>query len=58
MIRITIDVDFVTIYNKLFNFFIVVWFLFLVYQSNEAYEVLTMLRDFCFIYKLFVHHTY
>lgn len=58
MIRITIDVNLVSLCSKLFNFLIVILILFLIYQNNDTYKVLTVLRDFCFMYKLLINHAY
>ena len=57
MISITINVDLVSIFHQLFDFLFVILFLYLVYQNDEAYMILTYLEHFSFIYNQLIVHT-
>lgn len=57
MISITVNVNLVSIFQQLFNFLIVILFLYLAYQNDEAYMALTFLEHFYFVYQQVIVHT-
>lgn len=57
MLSITINVDLVSIFHQLFSFLFVILFLYLVYQNDEAYMILTFLENFCFVYQQVIGYT-